>query len=219
MQVTDGNFPNGAFSHSFGLEMFIESKKVVDERTFCDALHHYFYLQLIPFEGLSTYLTWQRAQQSDVQGIVEIGDLVAASLLPEETRRGALQIGHRTLQMINETISESSIRVLSEFVEQRQAFVTYGMSVAVACASLGISNQEAVATVLYAEMSSLVTAAVRAVPLGQTAGQRLLAKCRTWLEDVPCYEGCCVEDVSGAALEWEIAQMNHAFLNGRLFIS
>jgi urease accessory protein len=219
LQACDSNFPNGAFSHSFGLETLIVDGMVKDVETFQIMLEEWFYLQVVPFDGLASHLAWECAIRGDLSGICDIANTMSVSILPEETRSGVLGIGKRSLQELSRMVPGGMAERYWEAVCAGIAASTHSVALAVAAADLGIGQTDTVTAVLYNNVCCIVSAAVRAVPLGQTAGQRVLAHCRKWMEKIPSYSGRTVDELSSTSVVWEIAQMNHKQLSGRLFMS
>lgn len=219
LQMCDGNFPNGAFSHSFGLETLIEEGLIHDASTFVDALDDWFHLQLVPFDGLAAHIAWERASASDIDGILDVAELVTASLLAEQSRRGAMQVGKRSLQVLKDLVPNGMTQVLWEKVATDQAHVTHAIALAVAAADSQVEQDFATAAVLYSGLANVVATAIRAIPIGQTKGQQILAIGRGWIRHAPSLSGHQLTDISSAAAWWEIAQMNHKYLSGRLFMS
>ena len=58
-QLCDSNFPTGAFSHSYGLESYIQENLVHDQDTFAQWLHVYLNEQLIYSDGLASRLVYE----------------------------------------------------------------------------------------------------------------------------------------------------------------
>ncbi|WP_206916641.1 urease accessory protein UreF [Alicyclobacillus suci] len=219
LQICDGNFPNGAFSHSFGLETLIETGVVHDAATFQSALKSWFDLQLIPFDGLAAHLAWEYAHARDGAGVIRLADVVSSSLIAEQAKRGSLQIGKRSLQVLYGLVPGGITEWYWQRVCAGEVETTHGIALAVAAAEIGIEQSLSTAAVLYSALSSLVAAGVRAIPIGQTVGQQILATARRWMQEAPDFTGRTPEDISSSAVRWEIAQMNHKRLNGRLFMS
>ncbi len=73
---------------------------------------------------------------------------------------------------------------------------------------------------LHGFVANLASAAVRLVPLGQTDGQRVLARLLPLCERVAAEaEGASLDDIGGCALRADIAAMRHEAQEPRLFRS
>ncbi|MCV6592068.1 MAG: urease accessory protein UreF [Silicimonas sp.] len=84
----------------------------------------------------------------------------------------------------------------------------------------GLDVEDTVALYLHAFMSNLVSAAIRLMPLGQTAGQRVLhnlhATCLAVADET---RGAVPENAYGAAFLSDVSAMKHETLEPRLFQS
>lgn len=219
LQVCDSGFPNGSFAHSFGLETLIEEGVVKDEDAFRQTLGDWFRRQLIPFEGLAAHIAWEYANSMDFGRLADLGELVVISTVATQTRQGMQNVGRRTITEVARMMPGGFVAEYANRVAVGEAKTTFAIALAVAAADMGIAHEEVVTAVLYSSLSTTIGTAVRTVPLGQTAGQRLLLEARGWLGEIPNYSGMTADDLSSAVPLWEIAQMNHEWHGGRLFMS
>jgi urease accessory protein len=94
----------------------------------------------------------------------------------------------------------------------------YPVAVGAASAASGIDADLAAALYLQAVTSNLVSAAVRCVPLGQTAGQKVLAAltplCAKIAQDT---QGDTLEDLHSTAFASDISALRHETLQPRIF--
>ena len=87
-QLCDSNFPTGAFSHSYGLESYIQEDKVHDQATFLQWLQVYVYEQLIYSDGLASRLVYEALEKEDFQKVWKLDRMLTVQNLPRETREG-----------------------------------------------------------------------------------------------------------------------------------
>lgn len=91
---------------------------------------------------------------------------------------------------------------------------------AIVCHHLQIPKETTVLSYLYTSVQALVQNAVRAIPLGQTDGQRLLVSMQPHLlKAVQKIDTLTEEELGAAVPGLEIAQMQHEQLSVRLFMS
>ena len=89
-----------------------------------------------------------------------------------------------------------------------------------AAAAHGIALAPALAAYLHAFAANLVSAGVRAIPIGQTDGQRIIAALAPLCEEIAAAAlGASLDDLGGAALRADIASMKHETQYTRLFRS
>ena len=87
-------------------------------------------------------------------------------------------------------------------------------------AAHGVAEEDAVLAFLHAAAANMVSAAIRLVPLGQSAGLRVQAALEATLLGVARNTvGACEADLGGAAWGAEIASMRHETQYTRLFRS
>src|SRR3954452_19213904 len=87
-QLCDSNFPTGAFSHSFGLESYIQENMVHNQATLSEWLRVYLNEQLIYSDGLATRLIYESLEKSEIEQIWKIDRKLMVQNLPRETRDG-----------------------------------------------------------------------------------------------------------------------------------
>lgn len=98
--------------------------------------------------------------------------------------------------------------------------VTYPVAVGCAAAGHGIALGDTANGYLHAFAANLVSAAVRLVPLGQTDGQRILAKLENPVEEsVKLALATDIENVWTATLMVDVCSMKHETQHTRLFRS
>ncbi len=94
------------------------------------------------------------------------------------------------------------------------------LAFAVVARSLGVPLPEALAAYLFAAVTSLTQNAVRAIPLGQNAGQRLLRKAADDVAAAVERAGSLDRSDFGAVSPGlEISQMRHERQRARMFMS
>lgn len=100
------------------------------------------------------------------------------------------------------------------------AELPYPVAVGAASAAMGIAVDTTAAMYLHAFASNLVSVAVRAVPLGQTEGQAVLASltplCLAIVQET---ETATLDDLQSTAFLSDIAAMRHEALQPRIFRS
>ena len=106
----------------------------------------------------------------------ELDALLTAQLLPRQLREASIKMGNRLLEIGAEIFPSPGLADYRERVSSGRAAGHQPLAFAVVARSLGVPLPEALAAYLFAAVTSLTQNAVRAIPLGQNAGQRLLRK-------------------------------------------
>lgn len=219
-QLCDSNFPTGAFSHSFGLESYIQEEIVEDEGSFYQWLKVYLHEQLTYTDALSSSLIYDALENGDFQQIWNLDRLLTVQNLPRETREGTQMIGDRMLKL---TYSLYEFPILSHYREEIKKKNSFGHPAIVftmVSHGLGITKQETILYYLYSAISSQVQNAVRAIPLGQTSGQRILHTFNSELTiAVENVLRLTIDDFGIVSPGLELSQMKHERVNIRIFMS
>lgn len=219
-QLCDSNFPTGAFSHSFGLESYIQADVVRDQRTFFEWLQVYVHEQLIYTDGLACRLVYDALLQEDLEQVWKMGRLLTVQNLPRETREGTQMIGDRMLKLSQSLYAFPLLSLYREQIKKKQSFAHPAIVFTMVAYGLEVSKPNAILYYLYSAVSSLVQNAVRAIPLGQTAGQLITHKFHSELQHaVEKIIQLSEDDFGIVSPGLELAQMQHERVDIRIFMS
>ncbi|MGE7622994.1 urease accessory protein UreF [Viridibacillus sp. NPDC096237] len=219
-QLCDSNFPTGAFSHSFGLESYIQENKVHDQETFFGWLQVYLHEQLIYSDGLACRLAFEALVEDNLQKVWNLDRLLTVQNLPRETREGTQMIGKRMLQLTTTLYDMPILSLYKEEIKNKNVFGHPSIVFAIVAHGLSVSKEEAIQYHLYSSISSQVQNAVRAIPLGQTAGQTISHKFIPEITlAVERIMQLSEDDFGIVSPGIELSQMNHERVNIRIFMS
>jgi urease accessory protein len=213
------SFPVGAFAYSHGLETAIEDGLVRDRATLEGWI-----ADLVASGGPradATFLAhvWQAVTSGDVAAFREAAELAGAMRGTAELALESVQQGESFLQAMGDAwpVAVAPWRAALADAAIRPA---YPVAVGIAAAAAGVPLAATLAAYLHAFAANLVSAAVRAVPLGQTDGQRVLAALERHVAaaaeaavDRP------LEEAGGAAVAVDILSFRHETQYTRIFRS
>jgi urease accessory protein len=219
-QLCDSNFPTGAFSHSYGLESYIQENLVRDQATFAQWLRVYLNEQLVYSDGLATRLVYEALENGEMEKVWKIDRMLMVQNLPRETRDGSQRMGESMLNLVQSLYQTPLLAQYRERIKQKQSFGHPAIVFTMIGHHLGVPQENTTLYYLYSTVTSLVQNAVRAIPLGQTAGQKTiqefqeaLAKATETIQDLD------EEDFGIVSPGLELAQMMHERVNIRIFMS
>lgn len=209
--------PVGAFSYSQGLEWAVESGRVGNEATaqswIGDALH----FALARCEGPALVALLRAWRAEDGAAVRRFNAEFIATRETAELRAETLQMGYSLARLLRD-LPEMPETLRETFDQLRE--IAFPTAWAAAATHWQADETEAAAAYLWAWLENQVMAAVKLVPLGQTAGQRMLAALS------PELPALAVDAIARADGPWEnftpgmsIASCRHETQYTRLFRS
>jgi urease accessory protein len=221
LQFADGLFPAGAYAHSFGLEYCVQSGGVKDAVGVEEFLRAYLEGVVAPTDAVAALCAWRAAQIEDLAACLALDETLDAMKTVSELRDASRQMGRQTLRVASHL--PGCHRVLVDFGEAVGKGATPGHHPVVFGIMGGVMAwppEEMAGAYLYSTSAGLVGAALRLMPLGQLAGQRILSNLRPLIAKLAAeVQGKTEPDMWAFAPALEIAAMRHASLDARLFRS
>ena len=168
LHLASPTLPVGAYSYSQGLEWAVETGAVKNESTALAWIGDCLEYGIARFEAV--YLAHMLAawEQGDAARLTELDAEFIASRESAELRAETLQMGFSLTRLLTD-LGVIAAAPLTGFSQP-----SFPLAWSCAAAAWAIPPTEAVGGYLWAWAENQVMAAVKAVPLGQTAGQRML---------------------------------------------
>jgi len=215
------SFPTGAYAYSHGVEWAVQDGAVRDRDTLIDWLD----ADLRHGAGRNDAILFAHCHRAvdgapGTAAFLAVAELAAAlrgtaELALESTAQGAAFLAtvriawpHRRLDMLATRLAAA------------QVAPTLPVAIAASVAVHGIALDRALPLYLQSATSTLVSAGVRLIPLGQTDGQRAVAALEAAVSDTARDAlAARLEDLGSAAVMVDIASMKHETQYTRLFRS
>lgn len=220
MQLSDSALPTGAFSHSFGMETYLQRGSIDSADSYTAWASGYLH-QIAYTEGLAVRLTAEAAAHDDHQRIIDIDQLLYASAIPKQIRDAGTSMGQRMNTIVEMALPETpALRHYRDAIDDGTCHGHPAVVFALATAAAQVSIHEATAAYLMQLVTSLTQNAIRSIPLGQNAGQKVLSALRNTVPDVVAVIFTLDDhDLGASAPGLEIAQMMHETQRARMFMS
>ena len=206
-------FPTGGFAYSHGIEWAVEAREIADTDTLfawvADILTH--------GTGRTDAILLRHAHRAagDIETLADLVELALAAQPSRERRAEAIGQGNAFARAA-QSWDHDVLRTLTAAVGD----IPYAIAVGALAGVSNIDENLATAGVLQAFAANLISAAVRLVPLGQTAGLAVLARLEPVIAAVASQtHGATLDDLGGCCFRSDIASMRHETQYTRLFRS
>ena len=219
LQINDALFPIGGYSHSYGLETYIQKGIVTDAESAAAYLQQMLLCSLCWNELLSTRMAWEAAAEMELVGLGKLEEIIRCSRIAREVRQAGEKLGSRFIKTVHNLPVEYVTGAFDAYVKL-PGTKSYSVAYGVFCAAVGIGCAEALEHYLYSQTSAAVTNCVKTIPLSQVTGQRLLFECEPVFNCImKQLEEMGPEELGSAAPGFEIRCMQHEGLYSRLYMS
>ena len=165
-------YPIGAFSYSHGVETAVEEGLIRDRAALVAWLDSVLRRGTGAVDGALFAAGWQAASEADWPAFDAVAERAAAWRGTSEMALESRQQGGSFLSITRTAWPHAA---LDEVHRRLDGELALPVAVALAAAVHGIALEPALAGFLHAFTANLISAALRAVPLGQTDGQIALA--------------------------------------------
>ncbi|SFE40550.1 urease accessory protein [Paenibacillus algorifonticola] len=232
-QLVDSAFPTGAFSHSFGLETYVQEERIRTIPDFLAWMDSYIRGTVTPIEGTGVYWSaiWvpaylqqseQREQEAIKAKLLDLSRRMTGTRLARESREGASKIGKRYLHTVQAVYPEAQLGDYAAWIKHERGDANAAIVHGWICAYLQLTPHMAVLSFLYQTVNSMLQNLIRMWSLGQTDGQKIMTALFPLLEREAAAitgEPLLPSEMYTANVMQEIAAMRHESLYSRLFMS
>ena len=165
-------YPVGAYAYSHGLEWAAETGDVRDEASLTDWLADLCEHGTLHNDLILAAHAHRAASSAEPERIVEINDL-ALALAP--SRELHLETSQQGRSFLDATLGACPCEALAALAGHLPGAVAYPVAVGAAAGAHGMALPSLLAAYGLAFIQNLVSAALRAAPIGQAAGTRVIA--------------------------------------------
>jgi urease accessory protein len=207
LQLASPALPVGAYGYSEGLEMLVENGTITNADNLKFWLKSELIYGSIRLDAGIIVRAFHAVKTDDIEALKRWNLWLSAARDTEELRAASWQMGRSLIQLLGKL--EPEILPLVHAVGYPS---NYAIAFAIACAHWDINIQVCLLAYLHSWANNLITAGIKLIPLGQTAGQELLLGLQplltTTVEEILIMDdddlGCCNWGLSLASMQHEI---------------
>lgn len=171
LQLASPALPVGAYSYSQGLEHAVEAGVVRDEASAARWIEDVLCFGVGACEAPCLVAMMAAASSEDAKRLAYLNQWFLASRESAELRAETVQLGYSLARLLESLLGKDAPQAaLIGSIAQP----SYPCAWAGAACAFGLPRREALAAYLWTWLENQVLAAVKLVPLGQSAGQRML---------------------------------------------
>ncbi len=176
LQIADSALPISGYTHSWGLEAAIARRLVHDPESLERWTRHWLQRSLGPLEGVLVASSCRAAHAGMSAELPTLNRIAAVSILPASTRCASREMGEQLVALASTWTWCAT--GLVPFVQARASEpggwhhpVAFGLLGALA----GAGTEDVLTAYLHQAALGMIGAGVRAIPVGHTHGQQVLA--------------------------------------------
>lgn len=180
LRITSPTMPLGGFSYSGGLESAVDKGLISSENDAARWIEHGLCHTLAVCEGPLWLLVYDSIQKKDADAAIRWNRWYWASRDTHELRQETQQMGWSLRQV---AMTQSWGDPDQQALRDQLVPETYLAMHAYASAVHGVDPKDGLLAFFYAWADNQTLAAIKTIPLGQSAGQRILAKTSNWIDE------------------------------------
>lgn len=221
LQVNDALFPIGGYSHSYGLETYIQKEIVHDVRTAEEYIRSKLKYGLLYSDLLAVRLAFDYTLAGELTELDELEEVMEASRIPLELREASKKLGSRFVKTLGHMDIPWESDIFSRYLLLRKGKTTsHSCAYGAFCACIGVERRQMLFHFLYAQTSAMITNCVKSIPLSQSEGQRLLASLSPFISELIIdVEKTGEEMLCASNPAFDLRSISHQYLYSRLYMS
>jgi urease accessory protein len=220
LQLCDTALPTGVYAFSSGLETYTQQGLMPAVATLQEWLEAVLHHAVHGSHLLPVALAYRATTAGDWAQLERLDQHLTAMKHARELREASMKSGQGLLRLAVQVWPGPAVERLYALYQQQRVAGHQALVLGVIGCQLGCEERIIIEAAGYQWLSSMVSAALRLLPIGQLAGQQLLTALLPHLPviaDEIGQQGW--DDLSSAAPEFDIRGMQHETLYSRLFQS
>ena len=220
LHLSDPTLPIGGYSHSGGLETYVQSGLVHDLKTAENYIRRMLEMNLQYNDAAFMSLAFTQALQGNMMGLLKLDEELSAFKVPSQLMAASQKLGIRLIKIFKRSYRFQLIDEFELAINAKSAAGHYCILFGIYAALLDIRLEDALTAFYYNAAVGMVTNVVKLVPLGQLDGQDILHRTHPLIHQLVMQTMTPEADMLGRCnTGFDIAAMQHERLYSRLYMS
>lgn len=220
LHLTDPSLPIGGFSHSAGLETYVQEGIVHDTFTAKEFVMQQLSLNIHFTDAAILSLAFDAAALNNMEAIFELDELCQAVKMPAEIRLASNKLGTRLLKIYEKNNDYLIPNQYYKNTKDGKSFGHYCIAFGLLAKSMHSGKEETLSAFYYNAATGFVTNAVKLIPLGQQDGQEILMSLFPLINELVHKNIVADKEMIGyCCAGFDIRSMQHEQLYSRLYMS
>jgi urease accessory protein len=220
LQLSDPALPIGGYSHSAGLETYVQKGIVSDKVSAKEFVGSMLTNSLQHTDAAFVSLCFDAALENDYEAILLLDEKCNAVKIASETRHASQKLGSRLIKLFSPLTTSVPVKQYQAALNSKSTPGNYCIAFALCGVALGIGKTELLSGFYYNAASGFVTNCVKLIPLGQQDGQEILFGLQPVIEKLVQDTLTPDKELLGLSCPgFDIRSMQHEDLYSRLYMS
>jgi urease accessory protein len=220
LQLSDPTLPIGGFSHSAGLETYVQLGLVNNKQTAKEFITGQLSQNILYTDAAFVSLAYDATKEDDLAVLVQLDAECTAVKLPKEMRQASQKLATRLLKIFGPLVDHPLLNKYKAAVSKREVLGHYSIMFGILAHCLNITKEEALGGFFYNAAAGMITNSVKLVPLGQQDGQELLFSLQPLINELVKRSMTPDRKLIGLCCTgFDIRCMQHERLYSRLYMS
>lgn len=220
LQLCDPALPVGGFSHSAGLETYVQLGIVKDAATAKAFVTGMLSQNIHYTDAALVSLVYNVNINNQTNEIKQLDELCTAVKLPKEMRLASQKTGARLIKLFQPLCNNDLLNRYAAAVNSKELHGHFCIAFGIIATAMQIAKTDALTGFYYNAAAGFVTNSVKLVPLSQQVGQEMLFSLQPLITELAQKNQQPEKDLLGLCCPgFDIRSMQHEQLYSRLYMS